>query len=57
MKTETILIEYKPKPIPVRGFDWEAYRPALADQHTPIGYGLDAEEALYDLLEREGDDD
>ncbi len=45
-----IKVEYDPKPIPLRQYDWEAWD--NDDENTPIGYGLTAKEAVEDLLQK-----
>lgn len=40
--------------IPVRSFDWEAYRDGTEDiESAPIGRGESEQEAIQDLLEQE----
>ena len=39
-------------PIPVRKYDWEAYREGW-DLGDPMGYGATEQEAINDLLEQE----
>jgi len=39
-------------PIPIRNYDWEAYREDY-DEGDLIGYGVTKKEAVYDLLTKE----
>jgi len=48
-----ISYEYIFPPIPIRDFDWAAYR----DPEGLCGYGRTKEEALADLLEQERDNE
>lgn len=44
-----IITEYVYPPIPVRHWDWSAYR----DPEGLVGHGATEEEAIQDLLEKE----
>jgi hypothetical protein len=46
-----IVTNYDPKPIPERGFDWEAVTDNY-DLGSPVGHGLTEKEAKLDLLEQ-----
>lgn len=46
--TRVIETRYWAKPIPLRGFDWEATLSGW-DLGEPIGYGTSEEEAIEDL--------
>lgn len=54
-----IVTDYWPKPIPLRCFDWSAYRedydgaPDAGWPSNCIGHGHTKEEAIADLLEQE----
>jgi hypothetical protein len=50
-----IITHYDPKPIPERGFDWEAVTDNY-DLGSPVGHGLTEKEAKLDLLEQLMDD-
>ncbi len=43
---------YDPKPIPIRTFDWTAFREGY-EPGDPLGHGKTASEAIADLYERE----
>lgn len=43
---------YDPKPIPLRQFDWSAYRDNY-EPPMPLGYGGTEAAAIADLLEQE----
>jgi hypothetical protein len=45
----TIIAEYIHPPIPLRTFDWQAYRDP---ESGPFGYGATEQEAVADLLEQ-----
>ena len=47
--TPKIRTEYRPKPIPVRQFDWTATT-ADYDLGHPVGYGRTEAEAINDLI-------
>jgi hypothetical protein len=51
--TRPILIDYDPKPIPVRRFDYVAARAGRDECH--VGYGATEAEAIADLLDREAE--
>lgn len=53
-KPNIILTHHRP-PIPVRSFDWSAYRDGY-DEGDLIGWGATKEEAIADLLSREGEE-
>ena len=46
-----ILVDYDPKPIPVRRFDYVAARAGRNESH--VGYGATEAEAIADLLDME----
>lgn len=46
-----ILVDYDPKPIPVRRFDYVAARAGRDESH--VGYGATEAEAIADLLDQE----
>ena len=46
-----ILVDYDPKPIPVRRFDYVAARAGRDESH--VGYGATEQDAIDDLLDRE----
>ena len=48
-----ILVDYDPKPIPVRRFDYVAAREGY-DEGCHVGYGATEAEAIADLLDMEG---
>ena len=50
---EPIVTHHIFPPIPIRDFDWCAYRDP---EVTPYGYGRTEEEAIADLLELENDE-
>jgi hypothetical protein len=52
MKKKEIITLNTCPPIPLRNYDWEAYRDEW-DLRDPIGYGATEEEAIADLLEQE----
>jgi hypothetical protein len=46
----TISVNYWPKPIPIRHFDWSAIDSSTFDgEGCPIGYGATEQEAIDDL--------
>ena len=47
-----IVVDFIYPPIPLRQFDWCAYR-ADGDEHSPRGWGRTAEDAAADLLNAE----
>jgi hypothetical protein len=47
-----ILVEYYPKPVPGRQFDYSAIRDGY-EPGCPIGYGATWGEAVIDLLQQE----
>ena len=47
-----IVVDFVYPPIPLRQFDWCAYR-ADGDEHSPRGWGRTADEAAADLLNAE----
>ena len=47
-----IRVNYDPKPIPDRRFDWEAVRTDY-EPGEPIGWGKTPTEAVADLIEEE----
>lgn len=49
---EPIIAQHVFPPIPIRDFDWCAYRDP---EVTPYGYGRTKEEAVHNLLELEDD--
>ena len=49
-----ILTRYDKKPIPIRNYDWEAYRENY-DEGSPIGYGVTEQKAINDLIEKENE--
>lgn len=51
---ENIITEFACPPIPMRNFDWYAYRVGY-DAGDLIGVGRTKEEAINDLLEKEKD--
>jgi hypothetical protein len=52
-KVDAIITSHVYPPIPVREFDWCAYRSETSDEHGPFGWGATKEEAIADLLEIE----
>lgn len=50
-----ILIDYDPKPIPVRRFDYVAARAGSDPECCHVGYGATEDEAIADLLDREAE--
>jgi hypothetical protein len=55
MATLKIRTEYQVKPIPLRGFDWEAVLDNY-EQGCPVGFGSTEQEAIADLLTQIDDD-
>lgn len=53
--TRPILIDYDPKPIPVRRFDYVAARAGSDPECCHVGYGATEDEAIADLLDREAE--
>jgi len=49
-----IITNYVCPPIPVRRYDWEAYREGY-DEGDPIGQGETEEDAINELLDMESD--
>ena len=49
---DDIVCAYDPPPIPIRIFDWCAYREGY-EPPDPIGFGLTKEAAIADLLATE----
>lgn len=47
-----IVTTYDPKPIPMRQFDWSAYREGY-EGGDPLGFGPTREAAIADLLDAE----
>jgi len=43
-----IKVDYNPKPIPLRQFDWDAWL-IDADEDSPVGHGATKEDAIEDL--------
>ena len=52
---DPIKVAYDPPPIPMRQFDWHAFRPNNYEPGQPIGYGATRYQAINDLLEQEQD--
>lgn len=50
-----ILVDYDPKPIPVRRFDYVAARAGSDPECCHVGYGSTEAEAIADLLDREAE--
>ena len=46
-----ILVQFDPPPIPLREFDWSAWR-AGTEEEGPYGYGTSEVEARADLAEQ-----
>ena len=46
-----ILVQFDPPPIPLRQFDWSAWREGM-EEEGPYGYGASEEEARADLAEQ-----
>ena len=46
-----ILVQFDPPPIPLRQFDWSAWREGT-EEEGPIGYGTSEDEARADLAEQ-----
>ncbi len=58
MSAPTIVTRYWAKPIPLRQFDWEAWRDGDEPNdagHMPVGFGRTEEEAINDLVMRLGE--
>jgi hypothetical protein len=52
-----IITEYVHPPIPIRQFDWVAFREGDDnDEDFLMGYGATADKAIADLLELESED-
>jgi hypothetical protein len=49
-----ILVDYDPKPIPVRRFDYVAARAGSDPECCHVGYGATEAEAIANLLDEEG---
>ena len=47
-----VVTVYDPTPIPIRRFDWSAYREGY-EGGDPLGFGPTREAAIADLLEEE----
>jgi hypothetical protein len=52
MESRKIVTEYNYPSIPVRDYDWRAYREGW-DLDELIGYGKTKEQAIQDLLDQE----
>lgn len=50
-----ILVDYDPKPIPVRRFDYVAARAGSDPECCHVGYGATEQDAIADLLDREAE--
>ena len=48
-----ILVDYDPKPIPVRRFDYVAARAGSDPECCNVGYGATEQDAIDDLLDME----
>lgn len=51
-----ILVDYDPKPIPVRRFDWVAARAGSDPECCHVGYGATEQDAIDDLIALEGEE-
>ena len=51
--SRSILVDYDPKPIPVRRFDYVAARAGSDPECCHVGYGATEAEAIADLLDME----
>ncbi len=49
MSAPKIITEHVYPPIPIRSFDWAAYRDG--DEEGPVGRGATEEEAIAELME------
>lgn len=48
-----IITRYSPAPIPIRHYDWSAFREDSEDEDCIVGYGETEQEAIQDLLDKE----
>jgi hypothetical protein len=55
MNARPILVDYDPKPIPVRRFDYVAARAGSDPECCHVGYGATEREAISDLRDREAE--
>lgn len=53
MNAAKIIVDYDPKPIPIRRFDYVAARDGSDPECCHVGYGATEDEAIADLLELE----
>jgi hypothetical protein len=53
MSPRPIIVDYDPKPIPIRRFDYVAARAGSDPECCHVGYGATEDEAIADLLELE----
>ena len=54
MAEGSIKTDYRPKPVPFRGWDWTAWREEGGG--APVGYGDTKTDAVLDLLRKEQDE-
>ena len=56
MKKPKIITSHEYPPIPIRDYDWAAYRDNY-DEGDLIGYGKTEQEAIQDLISQEKDNE
>jgi hypothetical protein len=54
MSARPIIVDYDPKPIPIRRFDYVAARAGSDPECCHVGYGATEDEAIADLIAEEG---
>lgn len=57
MKTDKIITSRVYPPIPIRQFDWCAYRENDVEDGSRYGWGATEEEAMLDLFAMENDEE
>jgi hypothetical protein len=53
MSKRKIIVDYDPKPIPIRRFDYVAARAGSDPECCHVGYGATESDAIADLLDQE----